>query len=172
MLRNAPVPITLNRITWYRKWIDGWILILLLERCCLQIWCSCIHLFNTFSLPAYWNSRFQGISKQIVGARQRNTLDSLPICGINKKKASNFVLSHCTKLSLTSSEDYLFVSWESILLPIWETRQNNHNVAEHLPSLVFSGLLFSSDRHIMKTESTSSDRGPEETPSSSSARER
>lgn len=42
----------------------------------------------------------------------------------------------------------------------------------YLNDIVFELCLFSSDRHITKTGSTSSDRGPEETPFSSSAKER
>lgn len=35
---------------------------------------------HSFSLPAYSYSRSQSISKQVVGGKKQNTLDSLPIC--------------------------------------------------------------------------------------------
>lgn len=54
---------------------------------------------------------------------------------------------------------------------MWERRGKNH-MSQNNTSPVFFPLCFSSDRHIMKMESTSSDRGPEETPSSSSVKER
>lgn len=41
---------------------------------------------HSFSLCAYSYSRSQGISKQVVGGKQRNTLGFLPLCGINKEK--------------------------------------------------------------------------------------
>lgn len=59
------------------------VLILLLIRSCDLPTHSFIH---SFSLPAHSYSRSQSISKQAVGGRQQNTLESLAACDFKKQK--------------------------------------------------------------------------------------
>lgn len=108
----------------------------------LQVWCSSIHLFTHY---LYLLIHTEGCrvypSKQWVEYRET----PWTVWVLKRKKTSNCNLSHYTQLSLTSYEEYIFVSGESVSLPVWERRQKREIImCLNNTSLVFSSIFLSS----------------------------
>lgn len=134
---------------WYRKWIDGLI--------------SCIHF--TLGKELWYDFKFDAVAfiysliictclfiLKVAGYIQVSSgwntekhPEQLASLGIKKKKTSNCNLSHYTQLSLTSYKEYIFVSGESVSLPVWERRQKREIImCLNNTSLVFSSIFLSS----------------------------